>query len=122
LDTTLGWHWILDARDCEAAALSDVAHLERALLEVPDALGLTRVGTPQLFVSQSNQPGERTLAGLTLLSESHFSLHLRPGTGVLHADLFSCARFAPEAAREVLQRHFSFTRFSEQLLARGAPR
>lgn len=119
---TLGWHWILDAQDCDAAALPDRATLLRALAEVPDALGLTRVGQPQVFAHHEDAGGPAgadTLAGITLLAESHFSLHLRPALRTLHADLFSCAPFAPDRAREVLHRLYRPGRSSEQVLTRG---
>jgi S-adenosylmethionine decarboxylase len=115
----LGWHWILDALDCDAATLSDRDVLSRALVEVPDALGLRRVAPPQLFEHRDGPDGAVTLAGITLLAESHFSLHVRPGLRTLHADLFSCAPFRPEAAREALRRLYPFTRCSEQVLTRG---
>jgi S-adenosylmethionine/arginine decarboxylase-like enzyme len=119
----LGWHWILDALDCEERVLADREALLRALLQVPEALGLTRVGEPQLF-EHREEGGEVTLAGVTLLSESHFSLHARPRQRALHADLFSCAPFEPARAREALRRHYPFTRHGEQVLTRGegAPR
>lgn len=116
---TLGWHWILDATDCEPAALSDPALLERVLVELPVALGLTRVGAPQLHRHEDPRDGE-TLAGITLLAESHLSLHARPGAGVLHVDLFSCARFASDRARSLLEQRYGFSNATETLLERGA--
>jgi len=116
---TLGWHWILDAADCEPASLGDPLLLERALSEIPQTLGLTPVGAVQLHRHQDPREGE-TLAGITLLAESHLSLHARPGVGMLHVDLFSCARFDPGAARALLQRLYAFSEASEDLIERGA--
>ncbi|MCI0669604.1 MAG: S-adenosylmethionine decarboxylase [Myxococcaceae bacterium] len=118
----LGWHWILDALDCDVAALCDREALARALVEVPDALGLTRVSQPQLFEHRDGPDGARTLAGVILLAESHFSLHARPHLGALHADLFSCVPFPASAARDALRRYYPFTRATEQVLHRGEGR
>mgnify|MGYP002356367162 CR=1 FL=1 len=115
---TLGWHWILDATGCEPAALLDPACLERALIELPETLGLTRVGTPQLHRHVDPHDGE-TLAGITLLAESHLSLHARPTAGLLHVDLFSCARFDHAQARTFLEQLYGFTVATEDLIERG---
>lgn len=116
---TLGWHWILDALDCEPALLADRTVLARALTELPRRLGLTRVGEPQIF--EHHDGDEQTLAGITLLAESHLSLHARPAQRALHVDLFSCAPFDPVAARAHLQALYPFGEAREQTLERGGP-
>ncbi|MFN7133318.1 MAG: S-adenosylmethionine decarboxylase [Myxococcales bacterium] len=117
----LGWHWILDARDCDRGALRDREIVRTAITGLPAALGLTRVGEPQLFTHEDPEGGT-VLAGMTLIAESHFSLHARPEHGGLHADLFSCKRFDPAEARAFLQRLFRFGTCDEQLLERGGAR
>lgn len=116
---TLGWHWILDALDCEPALLADRTVLARALTELPQRLGLTRVGEPQIF--EHHDGDEQTLAGITLLAESHLSLHARPAQRALHVDLFSCAPFDPAAARAHLRALYPFVEAREQTLERGGP-
>lgn len=116
----LGTHWILDGFDCDPARLRDRDVLREAIVGLPAFLGLTRVGEPQLFEHLDPDEPEPMLAGMTLIAESHFSLHARPSIGALHADLFSCRPFDQAAARAWLQRHFRIGRCQEQLIARGA--
>ncbi len=116
----LGWHWILDGFDCDRALLRDREVVRAAIVGLPAFLGLTRVGEPQLFEHLDEGETEPMLAGMTLIAESHFSLHARPSIGALHADLFSCREFDQEGARAWLQRHFRIGRFEEQLVGRGA--
>lgn len=113
----LGWHWMIDARGCAVEQLRHPGALEEALAGVPDGLGLTRIGAPQVF--EQRERGELIRAGVALIAESHFSLHLRPDLGSLHADLFSCARFDPAKALALLRGHFEFTDFEERMLTRG---
>src|SRR5687768_14748777 len=112
----LGVHWIVDAIDCSAPELSQVAHLEAALASIPDQLGLVRVETVRTF--QHEEDGETTLAGIVLISESHFSLHVRPRLRMVHADLFSCRPFDVARALDLLKTAYGFTRYEEHVLPR----
>ena len=114
----LGLHWLLDASGCTTPRLGDPAFLRRIVEDLPDELGLTRVGEVQLF-EHHDAAGEPSLAALTLLAESHFSLHVLPARGMVHADLFSCAPFDVEAAHRFLQAALGFERAEARLLERG---
>jgi S-adenosylmethionine decarboxylase len=113
----LGLHWIVDAVDCLTPDLRDRVHLETVLASIPDELGLTRVAGVRSFEHEEN--GEVTLAGIVLISESHFSLHVRPHVHTLHADLFSCRPFDSGRALDLLKTAYRFTRYQEQVLERG---
>ena len=115
----LGWHWMMDARECDAPDLADSARVAELLRRVPEVLGLTRVGDPQVFEHRDPSSGEVTLAGVVLIAESHFSLHVRPAQKFVHADLFSCARFDPGAALTLLQQSFGFQKHAERMITRG---
>lgn len=120
MKSTLGWHWILDAFDCQRGRISNLEHLKSVLTDMPSALGLTRVGEPQVFDHLPEDPHNRCLVGLTMIAESHLSIHARPGAGVLHADLFSCAPFDQTRAFDFLQGAYDFSRWEVQSLDRGA--
>lgn len=114
----LGWHWIVDAFDCDAAALADRRVLARLLVELPEALGLRSVGEPQVHVEAGPEP---LLVGLVLLAESHFSIHARPANRVLHADLFSCVRFDVERCLLKLQQAYGFREHRAHFFERSLP-
>jgi S-adenosylmethionine/arginine decarboxylase-like enzyme len=113
----LGHHWIVDAVDCLTPDLHDRLHLEAVLASIPDELGLRRVAEVRSFEHEEN--GEVTLAGIVLISESHFSLHVRPHVQTLHADLFSCRPFDDRRALDLLKTAYRFTRYREQMIERG---
>ncbi|XXF78662.1 S-adenosylmethionine decarboxylase [Myxococcaceae bacterium GXIMD 01537] len=114
----LGTHWLFDGQGVPAARL-DEASLRRVLDELPELLGLRKVCAPQTFHHAGQ--GQRTVAGIVLLAESHLSLHAFPAQGLLHGDLFSCKPFDAVAARRYLHELFTPEYFREQHLERRAP-
>lgn len=112
----LGWHWVFDAR-ADSALLRDERSLHDALSSVPAELGLRVVSPAQSF--SHSDGGERSVAGIVLIAESHFSLHAFPDRGVLHGDLFSCRPFDIDRARALLTARFAITAWNETVLDRG---
>ena len=112
----LGWHWVFDAR-ADGALLSEESRLREVLESLPGELGLRTVSPAQTFCHHDN--GERSVAGIVLIAESHFSLHAFPDRALLHGDLFSCKPFDQDKARAILTRHFSITGWNETVLDRG---
>ncbi len=110
--TTLGQHWILDAFECDLETLQDTRIFLDTLNELPIALKMTPVCEPQVY-SEKN-----ITAGLLLIAESHISLHAHHDSRQLHVDIFSCAAFDSDLAREVLTRRFRFSRFTERTIDR----
>jgi len=115
----LGTHWIFDGQGVPTAHLEE-ARLRQVLDELPELLGLSKVCPPQTF--HHDEHGQRTVAGIVLLSESHFSLHAFPTQGLVHGDLFSCKRFDVDVARRFLRQFFSLELFHEHTLERRAPK
>ena len=110
----LGTHWLARATGCDPQALGDSATLARVLRELPETLGLTRVGEP---VVHSRPGGD--VAGVVLLSESHASLHASAAEGTLFADVFSCAPFDARVAEQVLRTAFRPTSLETEVVDRG---
>jgi S-adenosylmethionine/arginine decarboxylase-like enzyme len=113
---SLGVHWIFDGV-AAPELLADEDRLRRALIEIPDALGMTRVSPPQCFAHLDD--AQPSLAGIVLIAESHFSLHLFPQSGVVHGDLFSCRAFAIDTARSHLRELYDIRELHEQVLERS---
>ncbi len=112
----LGVHWIFDGV-AAPELLADEGLLRRALDEVPDLLGLTRVSPSQCFAHLDDE--QPSLAGIVLIAESHFGLHLFPRSGVLHGDLFSCRPFAIDRARAHVRELYDVHDFHERVIERS---
>ncbi len=108
----LGWHWVGTLRGCRAP-LRDVERVTRALRDVPDALGLIRIGEPIVTC-----PGDGSVVGIVLLSASHASVHV-PATGSdCLCDLFSCTPFDAERCEQAFTAVFSPTEVESRTLER----
>jgi S-adenosylmethionine decarboxylase len=86
----VGTEWIIDAFDCDAEKLRDVAALRRIFSQV--------VGDLQLKVIDEvwhQFPGERGVTGFNLLSESHLACHTYPEYRTATFNLY-CCRTRPE--------------------------
>ncbi|MDQ3800691.1 MAG: adenosylmethionine decarboxylase [Acidobacteriota bacterium] len=86
----VGTEWIIDAFDCDAEKLRDVAALRRIFSLV--------VGDLQLKVIDEvwhQFPGEGGVTGFNLLSESHLACHTYPEYRTATFNLY-CCRTRPE--------------------------
>jgi S-adenosylmethionine/arginine decarboxylase-like enzyme len=108
---TLGRHWIATLRGC--AARPSLEQVARSLREVPDALGLSRMGEPLVRVADDG-----TIAGIVLLSASHASVHVPPGGVDCLCDLFSCAPFDADACSAAFAAVFAPARVDSTVVAR----
>ena len=81
-----GWEWIVDGEDALASRLGDLPAMQRLAAAVVEALGLQVIGVPQWH----QFPGPGGVTGLFLLSESHFTVHTFPESGVITVNLYSC--------------------------------
>lgn len=118
MDVGLGRHWIFDAWDIQTARLREADFIRELLSALPTRLELTMVSEPQVF---EHDDGERSVAGIVLLAESHFSLHVFPERGACHGDLFSCKAFDLEVARGFVLAQLGVPSLDERVLDRCVP-
>ncbi|MBM3737073.1 MAG: S-adenosylmethionine decarboxylase [Acidobacteria bacterium] len=86
-----GVEWLIEAFDCDPAALRDLNLLRRFLDTLAAQLPLHPVGTPVWH----RFPSPGGITGMCLLSESHFACHTFPEHGSMTVNLF-CCRPRPE--------------------------
>lgn len=81
-----GVEYIVDASGCDPNALRSIDILRSLFHDIIGSLGLTAIGEPLWHAF----PGEGGVTGITMLSESHLSVHTYPETGYAAFDLYCC--------------------------------
>ena len=95
--TVLGYHVLLELRDCNPVLLNDLNYIRQAMLTAALDVGATVVG--ESFHRFSPQG----VTGILAIAESHISIHTWPEYGYAAADIFSCgASFLPREAAQRL--------------------
>ncbi|MBM3810410.1 MAG: S-adenosylmethionine decarboxylase [Acidimicrobiia bacterium] len=97
-----GVEWIVEAFECNPAALADPGRLRALLDRLVADLPLHPVGDPLWH----QFPGAGGITGLCLLAESHFACHSFPEHRSLTINLFCCKPRPEWDFRSYLAREF----------------
>lgn len=81
----VGTEWLIEAIDCDAAALRDEAVVREILDRVVKDLALRSVGSVW-----HKFPGEGGVTGLIALTESHLACHTYPESRTATFNLYCC--------------------------------
>jgi S-adenosylmethionine decarboxylase len=95
-----GPHLMLDLNDCNSAILDDLEACFRLLNELPEQIGMTKITQPYVFRYSGLVPEDEGITGVTIIAESHISLHTYPKKNFVFIDIFSCKPFDVEGARD----------------------
>ena len=107
-----GDHLLVEMWD--ATHLADAAFIERSLEKAARAAGAT------VLYSYYHPFGEGMgVSGVTILAESHISIHTWPEHGFAAVDVFMCGDARPERAVEVIQATLAAASVSLREVARG---
>lgn len=101
-----GPHLMLDLNDCNPAILDDLDACFRLLTELPERIGMTIITQPYVFRYDAPLPGDGGITGVTIIAESHISIHTYPSKRFAFVDLFSCKPFDVEGARDYIVQFF----------------
>lgn len=93
-DEDFGPHLFLDIVDYAGPRTMD--GLFELFDHLPELIGMTPIMRPYV-VANRLPDGTPSLSAMTMIAESHISLHVFPAEGVAYFDLFSCRFFDPEA-------------------------
>ncbi len=120
MEATAGEHLIMDLHGVTTLAKHNGHDLYRFLADLPAAIGMQAVGTPQL-VYLENEPGSIPgVSGFIILAESHLSFHTWPERQYVSLDLYSCRLFDTDLAREKIRDFWQPTgEVTEQVLTRS---
>lgn len=101
-----GPHLMLDLNNCNPTILDDLEACFNLLKELPERIGMTKITQPYVFRYSSPVPEDEGITGVTIIAESHISLHTYPKKRVVFVDLFSCKPFDVEKARDYIVQFF----------------
>lgn len=94
-----GPHLFLDVRGYRGPETLD--DLFRVLDTLPNRVGMTPIMRPYVLENQSSARGP-VRSGITMIAESHVSVHVFPERREAFVDLFSCRFFDTEVVRPIL--------------------
>lgn len=101
-----GPHLMLDLNDCNPEILDDLGACFKLLNELPERIGMTKITQPYVFRYSGLIPEDEGITGVTVIAESHISLHTYPRKSFVFVDLFSCKPFDVERARDYIVQFF----------------
>jgi S-adenosylmethionine decarboxylase len=96
----LGFHVLLELKECNPELLNDLEYIREALINTANDVGAHIVG------ESFHQFSPQGVTGILAIAESHISIHTWPEYGYAAADIFTCgSSFQPsEAAEGLIQR------------------
>jgi S-adenosylmethionine decarboxylase len=110
-----GVEYVVDAYGCDAHALRSAAILRAVINDVIESLGLTPLGEAMWHVF----PGEGGVTGITMLAESHLSVHTYPEIGFAAFDLYCCRPHGEWPWKEKLASALGAREVKVRLIRRG---
>ncbi|MCS6874761.1 MAG: adenosylmethionine decarboxylase [Pyrinomonadaceae bacterium] len=111
----VGFEWIIDAFDCDADKLRDMALLKEIFATLIEDLGLNVIEERWYQF-----PIEKGITGFALLSESHIACHTYPEFGITTFNLYCCNRRAEWNWEENLRKKLDAQKVKVTFLERGA--
>src|SRR6266849_3560857 len=112
-----GLHLMLDAYGAPKERLGDVALLHHTLRDLPEQIGMRRIGLPQVL--EVLEEGIAGLSGFVFIMESHISIHTYSERGFVTVDIYSCKAFDHEKAVAYLRQVFAFATADVEIVERG---
>jgi S-adenosylmethionine decarboxylase len=101
-----GPHLMMDLNDCNPAILDDLEACFKLLNELPERIGMIKITQPYVFRYSGPVPEDDGITGVTIIAESHISLHTYPRKRFVFVDLFSCKPFDVEGAKDHIVQFF----------------
>lgn len=114
-----GKHLMLDLRECDQAKLDDLELCFALLNDIPDRIKMKKISAPHVFRYRAEQEEDRGITGVTLIAESHISLHTFPVKGHAFADVFSCKPFDVDLVIAIFVQAFAVKKFDSYTQDRG---
>lgn len=101
-----GPHLMLDLNGCNEAILDNLDACYSLLKNLPAMVGMTAVTQPYVFRYSGPVPDDQGITGVTIIAESHISLHTYPKKQFAFVDVFSCKPFDTRRATDHIVQFF----------------
>ncbi|MBI4200229.1 MAG: S-adenosylmethionine decarboxylase [Chloroflexi bacterium] len=112
-------HLIIDGYEADVAKLENEEFVYQFLDDCPEAIGMTKITSPHVYVYQGPKPEDDGLSGFVLIAESHISVHTFPRRRYVNIDVFSCKEFDAQRALREIRETFSLGKVRSWVLERG---
>ena len=112
---TTGQEWLVDVSGCVPERLKDARGLEALFEELIELLELKVMGQPQWHVF----PAPGGITGLTLLAESHLTIHTFPEHGFAALNVYCCRPRSRPDFEALVGRHLGAASCRVRELPRG---
>jgi S-adenosylmethionine decarboxylase len=112
-----GMQLLLDGYGADPNKLGDVGLLYKTLNALPDEIGMTKIGFPQI-VQFTTQP-IAGISGFIFIVESHISVHTYSEQRFISVDVYSCKPFEPKTVVQLLKGVYAIKKVESQVIARG---
>jgi len=111
--STTGRHFVVDYWECDSEILNDETELVLLLNKAAEAAGARVMSTV------SHQFASQGVTAISILAESHISIHTWPGIKYAGIDIYTCGSCDPLLAHKVLSEALSSRRATFVELERG---
>ena len=112
-------HLVIDGYGAEDALLGNPDAIYQFLDEYPDAIGMTKVTPPHVYIYAGQNPEDVGVSGFVIIAESHISIHTFPKRRYVNIDVFSCKDFDTVRALAELKGRFGLQSVRSWTLERG---
>ena len=114
LKKVLGYHWLVELYDCDAALLNDPKKVEILLLDA------ARKSNATVIESCLHHFAPHGVSGVVVIAESHLTIHTWPEYAYAAFDIFSCGKeMLPQMATDYIAKAFGAQRVVVKKVVRG---
>jgi S-adenosylmethionine decarboxylase len=114
-----GPHLALDLMECDPARLGDLQLIFAILYHLPELIGMQRITQPYVFPYEGSVPEDAGITGMTIIAESHISVHTFVSKKFAFVDIFSCKAFDLETASSYFIERFAAQGSDRWIVYRG---
>ncbi len=106
-------HVLFSLYGCDAELLNDEEFIRKILFEATNEMGAT------FIMTQSHKFDPQGVTAVTLLAESHISIHTWPENGTAVCDVFTCGNANPKVGAIYMGKKLKATKFTAKTIDRN---